>query len=84
MKTRALVPKLDRGQCSVIFAEVNTGIVLTPEGERHIGQAECYSVFNSEDEATAFAQAYVEKHPTIECSIYDGNGNHMKLFRKQR
>jgi hypothetical protein len=77
-----LMPKLETGQRSVIFAETQTGILLTPEGQRHIGQGEFYKVFNSEDEATAFAEAYVAKHPAIECSIRDENGEHLKLFRK--
>jgi hypothetical protein len=83
MKKETLIPKLDRGQRSVVFAEVNTGILLTPEGKWHTGQAKCYRVFNSEDEAATFAQAYIEQHPTIECSIRDENGNHIKFFRKQ-
>jgi hypothetical protein len=78
---KAEVPKLKNRQCSVIFAEVNTGIVLTPAGERHVGQAECYSIFNSVEEALAFAQTYVERHPTVECSIYDENGTHLKLIK---
>ena len=84
MKKEPLIPKLDRGQRSVVFAEVNTGILLTPEGERHRGQEKFYRVFNSEDEATSFAQAYVEQHPTIECSIQDENGNHVKFLRKKQ
>ncbi len=84
MKKQSLLPKLDRGQRSVVFAEVETGILLTAEGERHVGQAKCYRVFNSEGEAIAFAQTYVERHPTIECSIRDENGSHLKFLRKQR
>jgi hypothetical protein len=83
MKKENLTPKLKQGQCSVVFAEVNTGILLTPEGERHIGQAKCYKSFNSEDEATVFAQCYVKQHPTVECSVRDENGNHIKFVRKE-
>ena len=83
MKNNSLIPKLGCGQCSVIFAEVNTGIVLTPEGKYHIGQTDCFLMFNSVDEALAFTRSYIEQHPEIKCSIYDENGNHIKLIKKQ-
>ena len=69
MNERSLIPKFKTGQHSVVFTEVNTGILLTPQGERHTGQAPCYQVFNSKEEAVAFARAYVDEHPAIECSI---------------
>jgi hypothetical protein len=84
MKEKSLIPKLKTGQRAIVFAEANTGILLTPQGERHIGQAPCYKVLDSEDEATAFARAYVDQHPTIECSIRDEDGKHLQFIRKQR
>lgn len=60
MSEQTLIPKLTDGQRSVVFAEASTGILLTPEGDRHLGQAKCYRVFNWEEEAIVFARAYVE------------------------
>jgi hypothetical protein len=83
MKQESLIPKLEAGQRAVLFAERNTGILLLPTGERHVGQADCYRVFNSEDEAVAFAHAYLEQNPSIESSIRDENGNPVRLVRKE-
>ena len=83
MNDKFSIPKLNCGQRSIVFAETSTGILLTPNGERHIGQEECYTVFDSEEEATAFARRFVEEHPAIECSIRDENGNHIKFLRKE-
>jgi hypothetical protein len=83
MKKPDLIPKLAQGQRSVVFAEKNTGILLTPQGERHVGQAQCYRVFDSEVEALAFAQTYVEQHAAVECSIRDEDGKHIIFVRKE-
>ena len=79
----SFIPKLTSGQRAVIFAEVDTGILLTPAGQRHTGVETCYKIFNSEEEAVVFAKIYVEEHPKIECSIRDENGNHIKFVTKQ-
>jgi len=80
--TPSLIPKLEPGQYSITFAEANTGILLTPDGERHVGQGPCYKLFNSESDAFAFAAAYVDQHPGIECSVRDESGKHLKFIRK--
>jgi hypothetical protein len=82
MNSKSLIPKLTSGQRAVIFAEVDTGILLTPDGQRHTGVETCYKLFNSEEEALSFAKAYVEEHPKIECSIRDENGNHIRFISK--
>jgi hypothetical protein len=64
-----------------MFAEVNTGIILTPEGVRHIGQENYYLVFETENDATVFAESYVQHHPLTECLLRDENGNHIRFIR---
>src|SRR5439155_1006027 len=73
--------KLAVGKRSVIFAEVSTGKLLTPDGDLYIGQSRCYQIFDSEEEAMVFAQAHVEQHPEVECSIRDENGKHIRFLR---
>lgn len=83
MSKHSLIPKLAPGQCSVVFADANTGILLTPEGEWHIGPVARYRVFNSEQEATAFAREHVEQYQAVECSIRNEDGEHMRFVRKE-
>lgn len=40
MKEDPLIPTLNHGQRSVVFSEVNTGILLTPEGGAPQGPSE--------------------------------------------
>lgn len=83
MSEPLLIPKLAPGQRSVVFAEVSTGILLTFEGKRNINSTVYYRVFNSEQEAIAFAREYVEQHPAVECSIRDEEGEHIMFLRKE-
>ena len=84
MNQNSLIPKLKTGQRSVVFAEINTGILLTFRGERYTGQAACYRIFNSESEAIAFARVYIGQHPKTECSIRDEEGKHLQFIRNER
>lgn len=77
---KATVPRLDSGKCAVVFAEKATGILLTTTGKPYIGDGEFYQVFNSERDAEAFAQAYVESNPKVECSIRDCEGRHLRFI----
>jgi hypothetical protein len=81
MKTGPSLPRLIAGKRSVIFADISTGILLTPEGERYIGEGKFFILLNTNDEATVFAQSYVQKHPLIECSIRDENGDQIRTVR---
>jgi hypothetical protein len=73
------IPKLECGKCTVVFAEKATGILLTTEGHRYLGEGEFYRVFDSEREADAFAVAYVQGKPEVECSIRDSEGKYLKF-----
>ena len=79
MKEKFELPKLDNNQCSVTFAELNAGILLTPDGERYVGKVKYYRTFDSEAEASAFAKEYVKHNPLVECSIRDKDGRHIKM-----
>ena len=79
MIMQAQVPKLVVGKCAVIFAEKATGILLTTNGSFYFGEGEFYRVFDSELEANDFAQAYVQANPTVECSIRDWEGKHLRI-----
>lgn len=76
------IPKLAADQMSVMFSEVNTGIVVCSNGERFIGEGEYYKIFDNEVDATAFSQSYVAKYPSIECSIRDKDGNFVKTIQR--
>jgi hypothetical protein len=64
-------PKLLAGQHAVLDVEVDTGIVLRLDHQRHLGAEEIWRVFQTFAEAQEFAKTEVAKHPTIECNIYD-------------
>ena len=78
-----MILKLDPGQRAIVFAEVKTGIVLNAKGERDSGLNMYYRVFDSEQEAIAFAQDYIDQNPEIECSIRNENGEHLMFLRKE-
>lgn len=73
------IPKLNDGMCAVVFADKTTGILLTNEGSRYLGEGDFYRVFKSGDEAIAFAQLYVQSNPRVECSIRDCEGRHLRF-----
>jgi hypothetical protein len=65
-------PALSPNQFAVAQVEVDTGIVLTTDGEhRHLGSGDMYRIFDSLDAARSFARAAVSARPRIECDIYD-------------
>jgi hypothetical protein len=74
-------PKNEFQDFTVVFAEVNTGIVVTPEGERCMDRTLPRMTFKTHSEAESFARVYVQKRPTIECSIRDSRGVHLKFIR---
>jgi hypothetical protein len=65
---------LKKGQIAVVQAELSTGIVLAPDGQRHLGSGEAFRTFNSLAEARAFAQGIVAAKPEVECGLYDSTG----------
>jgi hypothetical protein len=68
------LPLLKEGQIAVVQAEVSTGIVLTPSGQRYVGSGEAYRAFDSLASARAFAQSVVAAKPQVECGLYDSKG----------
>lgn len=79
MNMQTKIPNLEFGKCAVVFAEKATGILLTTQGHRYLGEGEFYRVFDSEPEADAFALAHVQSNPEVECSIRDFEGKHLKF-----
>jgi hypothetical protein len=71
------IPQLKSGEYAVVFAERATGILLTTQGLRYLGEGEFYRVFDSERAAIAFAVDYVQSNPEVECSIRDNEGKHL-------
>ena len=77
-------PALSPGQFAVAQAEVETGIVLTTDGEhRHTGSGEMYRVFGSLDSARSFAHSVVAARPRVECGIYDSEQRHVESITAQ-
>ena len=77
-------PTLTPGQFAVAQAEVDTGIVLTTDGDhRNTGSAEMYRVFSSLDAARAFARQVVSTSTRVECGIYDSEQRHVERVTPQ-
>ncbi len=69
---------LKKGQIAVVQAEVSTGIVLSPDGQRYLGSGEAFRTFDSLAGAQAFAQGVVAAKPELECGLYDSSGAHVE------
>ncbi len=82
MKQKISIPILRDGQCSVFFAEINTGILLDSRMARDTDNTLYHQVFDTEGVAIAFAKAFVDKNPAIECALRDASGNHLMFVRK--
>ena len=83
MNMQVKLPKLESGKCAVVFAEKTTGVLLTTNGRYYLGEGEFYRVFDSEREADAFALAYVQSNPSVECSIRDSEGRHLRFVNHE-
>lgn len=69
---------LKQGQVAVVQAERSTGIVLTPDGRRHVGSGHAFRAFESLESARVFAQGVVDAKPEIECGLYDCTGSNLE------
>ncbi len=69
---------LKNGQIAVVQAELGTGIVLAPDGQRYLGSGEAFRAFDSLAAARAFAQSVVAVKPEVECGLYDSSGVHVE------
>jgi hypothetical protein len=76
-------PPLREGEYALLQAECATGIVLTPTGERAIGDVETYMVFSSLESARQFARQRVAERPSIECAIYDRRRANVDFVRNE-
>jgi hypothetical protein len=65
---------LKTGQIAVVQAELTTGILLAPDGQRYLGSGEAFRTFDSLASARAFAQGVVAAKPEVECGLYDCSG----------
>ncbi len=69
---------LKKGQIAVVQAELSTGIVLAPDGQRYLGSGEAFRTFDSLPAARTFAQRVVAAKPKVECGLYDSSGAHVE------
>lgn len=69
---------LKKGQVAVVQAELDTGIVLSPDSERYLGLGEAFRTFDSLAGARGFAQSVVAAKPEVECGLYDSSGAHIE------
>jgi hypothetical protein len=75
---------LKRGQVAVVQAERGTGIVLTPEGSRHLGAGEAFRAFESLEAARDFAKGVADADAEVECGLYDCTGAHLERIVSAR
>jgi hypothetical protein len=75
---------LKQGQVAVVQAERSTGIVLKPEGGRHLDAGEAFRAFESLAAARAFAKGVVDAKPEVECGLYDCTGAHLERIVSAR
>jgi hypothetical protein len=78
------IPRLQTGKFGVLLAERATGKVLSLDGERYVGAGEFYAVFDSLDDARAYATSRVEAASGIEASIRNSEGIEIAFVRKQQ
>jgi gamma-glutamylcyclotransferase (GGCT)/AIG2-like uncharacterized protein YtfP len=76
-----LFPPLQPSQYAVLEALVETGHVLTVEGEVFLGRGDCYRVFDALEDAERYMQERIEARPDCECVLYDGQQQHIKVVR---
>jgi hypothetical protein len=74
-------PNILPSQYVLLHAEVDTGIVLTAAGERAIGIATPYVIFETFASLEAYALAKIHSCPDIECVAYDDQQRFIKAFR---
>jgi hypothetical protein len=78
----AKIPKLQKGEFSIIFADVKTGKLLDLNDKWFLGVGDFFVIFKSFEEAESFAKNKINANPEVECSIHDENGIQVKLVRK--
>lgn len=77
------IPKLTQPQCSVLQAELSTGIVLTTDGKRRIeSESPFILIFDSFEDAKQFSKEKIIENPSFECNVYDYQGNFVERTYK--
>ena len=79
------IPQLNEPQCSIVQAEIATGIILTVEGQRYDKETDepFILIFNSLDEAKSFSEKKVIENPNLECNIYNFSANFIEVVFEQ-
>lgn len=66
-------PQMKQGEVALIFADINTGIVVDANFDIIQDGQPMYTVFDNIDKATAYAKGILHKNPKLEFVIYDVN-----------
>lgn len=81
MKSEIEIPKLNKNHYSLLAVEYETGIVLTKEFKRHLGEGEVFWDFGSYEKLTDFITKNFKED--IEFSIYNSDGEFELLVNKE-
>jgi len=83
MSNNIQFPKINNTQVAVLFAELNTGIILNHEFKRHIDPSEDpYFIFETISEAETFCEQVISDRVSIEFHIYDNKETRLKSGQK--
>jgi len=77
-------PQLRENEHAVLYAEVETGIVLTKAGKRALpsdGAEDKYLIFPSRTDAANHSKELVASNPRWECAILDWHGEVVETHR---
>ena len=81
------VPKLNRGQVSLMRCDVNTGHVLKTNGELYTQVGDIYQTFDSMDMAETFISNHLQDNCDMEFVVYGHEGEPILIwsrFEKKR
>ena len=70
-------PVLEYNQHSVLSSEFNTGIVLTTDFKRHIGNGEVFHIFQTYDLAIEFIDKKLTESDNYEFNVYNSKGKYL-------
>lgn len=75
-------PLLNKGNYSVLSSELNTGIILTIDGEYFLGEGKTYLKFESINSVEEFIRESLILNPDREYTVYDYEGNFVFIETK--
>ena len=70
-------PILENNQHSVLSAEFSTGIVLTTDFEKYIGNGEVFHIFQTYELALEFVDKKLSENSNLEFNIHDSKGEYL-------